>query len=138
MTISTSTETNSTCLRSRQCGFGSFRDQLSFALRDQGQNSHGEPIHVGTVAADEVDSGVLETKQELSVPAQTVQFCDHQSSFGPFALFESGVELGTIVETTAFDLREFVKDLTFLAEDESGDGIPLGVHTVTVVPLVSR
>ena len=56
VTISTSTKTNPSGLRSGECGLGSFRDQLSFALRDQGQNSHGEPIHVGTVAADEVDS----------------------------------------------------------------------------------
>jgi hypothetical protein len=75
--VSTSTKANSSCLRSRQCGFGSFRDQLPFALRNQGQNSHGEAIHVGTVAADKVDSGVLKTKQELSVSTQTVQFCNH-------------------------------------------------------------
>ena len=30
-----------------------------------------------------------------------------------------------------------MKDLTFLAEDETGNGIPLSVHTVTVVSLVS-
>jgi hypothetical protein len=73
-------------------------------LRYQGQNSHGETIHVGTVAADKVDSRVLETKKELSVSAETIQFGNHQGSLGPFAFVESRVELGAVVETTAFDL----------------------------------
>ena len=30
-----------------------------------------------------------------------------------------------------------MEDLTFLAEDETGDGIPLGVHTVSIMSLVS-
>jgi len=30
-----------------------------------------------------------------------------------------------------------VEDLTFLAEDETGDGIPLSVHSVSIVSLVS-
>ena len=135
--ISTSTKTNSSGLRSGECGLGSLRDQFSFALRYQGQNSHGESVHVGAVATDEVDSGVLETKQELSVSAETIEFSNHQGGLGPFALIESGVELRAVVETTAFDLREFLKYLTSLAVNESGDGIPLGVHTVSVVSLVS-
>jgi hypothetical protein len=45
----------------------------------------------------------LETKKELSVSAETIQFGNHQGRFGPFALIESGVELGAVVETTAFD-----------------------------------
>jgi hypothetical protein len=137
VTISTSTETDSPGPCSGECGFGSFRDQLSFALRDQGQNSHGETVHVGTIAADKVDSRVLETKKELRVAAQTIKFCNYQGSFGPFALFKRSVELGTVVETTALDLREFVKYVAFLAQNESGNGVPLGVHTVTVVSLVS-
>ena len=137
VTISTSTKTNSPGPCSGECGFGSFRDQLSFALRDQGQYSHGEPIHVGAVATDKVDSRVLETKKELSVSTQTVQFCDHQGRFGPFALIESCVELRAVVKTTALDLREFLQYVAFLAQNESGNGVPLGVHTVTVVSLVS-
>jgi hypothetical protein len=135
--ISTSTKTNPSGLRSGECGLGSFRDQLTFTLCYQGQNSHGESVHVGAVATDEVDSGVLETKQELSVSAETIEFSNHQGGLGPFALIKSGVELRSVVEATAFDLREFLKDLTFLAEDESRDGIPLGVHTVSVMSLVS-
>ena len=60
--VSTSTKANSSCLRSRQCGFGSFRDEFSFALGHQSENSDGESVHVGTVTADEVDLGVLETQ----------------------------------------------------------------------------
>ena len=30
-----------------------------------------------------------------------------------------------------------MEDLTFLAEDETGDGIPLSVHSVSIVSLVS-
>jgi hypothetical protein len=45
----------------------------------------------------------LETKKELSVSAETIQFGNHQGSLGPFAFVESRVELGTVVETTAFD-----------------------------------
>jgi hypothetical protein len=135
--ISTSTKTNSSGLRSGECGLGSLRDQLAFALRYQGQNSHGESVHVGAVATDEVDSGVLETKQELSVSAETIQFGNHQSRLGPFAFIESGVELRAVVEATAFDLREFLQYVAFLAQNESGNGVPLGVHTVTVVALVS-
>jgi len=104
VTISTSTKTNSSGFRSGECGLGSFRNQFPFTLRYQGQNSHGESVHVGAVAADKVDSRVLETKKELSVSTQTVQFCDHQGSLGPFAFVESRVELGAVVETTAFDL----------------------------------
>jgi hypothetical protein len=103
VTISTSTKTNSSGLRSGKCCFGSFRDQLPFTLCYQGQNSHGETVHVGAVATDEIDPGVLETKKELSVSAETIQFGNHQGRFGPFALIESGVELGAVVETTAFD-----------------------------------
>jgi hypothetical protein len=104
VTISTSTKANSSGFRSGECGLGSFRNQFPFTLCYQGQNSHGEPIHVGAVATDKVDSRVLETKKELSVSTQTVQFCDHQGSLGPFAFVESRVELGAVVETTAFDL----------------------------------
>ena len=137
VTISASTKTNSSGLRSGECGLGSFRDQFSFALRYQGQNSHGEPVHVRAVATDEVDSGVLETKQELSVSAETIEFGNHQGGLGPFALIKSGVELRAVVEATAFDLREFLQYVAFLAQNESGNGVPLGVHTVTVVALVS-
>ena len=137
VTISTSTKTNPSGLRSGECGLGSFRNQLTFTLRDQGQNSHGESVHVGTIAADKVDSRVLETKKELRVAAQTIKFCNHQSSFGPFALIESCVELRAVVKTTALDLREFLQYVAFLAQNESGNGVPLGVHTVTVVALVS-
>jgi hypothetical protein len=103
VTISTSTKANSSGFRSGECGLGSFRNQFPFTLCYQGQNSHGEPIHVGAVATDKVDSRVLETKKELSVSAETIQFGNHQGRFGPFALIESGVELGAVVETTAFD-----------------------------------
>ena len=137
VTISTSTKTNPSGLRSGECGLGSFRDQLTFTLRYQGQNSHGETVHVRTIAADKVDSRVLETKKELRVAAQTIKFCNYQGSFGPFALFKRSVELRAVVKTTAFDLREFLQYVAFLAQNESGNGVPLGVHTVTVVSLVS-
>jgi len=104
VTISTSTKTNSSGLRSGECGLGSFRNQFPFTLRYQGQNSHGESVHVGAVATDKVDSRVLETKKELGVSAETIQFGNHQGSLGPFAFVESRVELGAVVETTAFDL----------------------------------
>jgi hypothetical protein len=137
VTISTSTQTNPSGLRSGECGLGSFRNQLTFTLCYQGQNSHGETVHVGTIAADKVDSRVLETKKELRVAAQTIKFCNHQSSFGPFALIESCVELRAVVKTTALDLREFVKYVAFLAQNESGDCVPLSVHSVSVVSLMT-
>jgi hypothetical protein len=102
--VGTPTQSGSPGFGCGESGFGSFRDEFSFTLRYQGQNSHGETVHVGAVATDEIDPGVLETKKELSVSTQTVQFCDHQGSLGPFAFVESRVELGTVVETTAFDL----------------------------------
>ena len=62
VTISTSTKANSSGFRSGESGFGSFRDEFSFALGHQSENSDGESVHVGTVTADEVDLGVLETQ----------------------------------------------------------------------------
>jgi hypothetical protein len=137
VTISTSTKANSSGFRSGECGLGSFRNQFPFTLCYQGQNSHGEPIHVGAVATDKVDSRVLETKKELSVSAETIQFGNHQGSLGPFAFVESCIELGTVVETTAFHFGELVEQLTFLGGYESGDCVPLSVHSVSVVSLMT-
>jgi hypothetical protein len=79
----------------------------------------------------------LETKKELSVSAETIQFGNHQGSLGPFAFVESCIELGTVVETTAFHFGELVEQLTFLGGYESGDCVPLSVHSVSVVSLMT-
>jgi len=60
--VGTPTQSGSPGFGCGESRFGSFRDEFSFTLGHQSENSDGESVHVGTVTADEVDLGVLETQ----------------------------------------------------------------------------
>jgi hypothetical protein len=61
-----------------QCRLGSLGNPLRLVLCDHGHDPDRQPIGVRHVGGNEINAGLLETKQEVSVAGQPIQFCDHQ------------------------------------------------------------
>jgi hypothetical protein len=118
-----------------ESGLGSFGNQLAFALSYEGEDADGKSIHVRAVTTDEVHISVLETKEELRVPTESVKFGDDQGGFQTTTLIQSERQLRTVVVLPTLHLDELTDDGSILTGDIPTDGLLLGLKTKTGLTL---
>jgi hypothetical protein len=65
-------------LRGGQCSFGSLGDAQRFILGHHGHDAYRQPVCVRHVGAYELDTRLLEAKEEVRVARQTIELRDNQ------------------------------------------------------------
>jgi hypothetical protein len=97
-------------------------------LGDKGEDADGETINIGTVATDELDLGVLETKEKFCVARQPIQFCDHENRPQLTADAKCVVQLRTVGVglSATLDLGKLTHEGELVPTDVAEDDLPLG------------
>ena len=106
-------------------------------MSDECKYSDREPIHVGTVAADELHVRLLELEEKQSVSTQPIQFRDDENSSDLATEVQRIREFGTVVDLPTLHLGELTYDFHPVTRDVPTNGVSLGLKTQTRFTLTS-